>query len=240
MSAYGKDRELECFERLITKVYPEGAISIVSDTWNLWTVIDEYLPALKEKILDREGTVVIRPDSGDPVEIVCGQSPILRSVPMTSSQKGVIESLWDIFGGHTNSKGYKVLDPRIGCIYGDGITPSVAEAILKRLKEKGFSSSNIVFGVGSFSYQYHTRDSLGWAMKATYCEVDGEARAIYKDPITDDGTKKSHKGLLKVVEVTGAHGKSYAVKENQTWDEFYQPDNALKLVFKDGMLTPDA
>ena len=250
MSAYGKENELECYRHLITEVHPEGMISIVSDTYDLWNVIENYLPALRDEILNRDGTVIIRPDSGDPVDILCGYDLVRwrsmgrgyinlqngKSDDDSPSRKGLIECLWDIFGGHINTKGYKQLDPHIGVIYGDSITTDRCRDICQRLQDKGFASTNCVFGVGSYSYQYHTRDSLGWAMKTTYAEINGKGVAIYKDPITDDGTKRSHRGLLKVVNVEGAHGSTYQVLENQTWEQFRQDDNELQLVFEDGRL----
>jgi nicotinamide phosphoribosyltransferase len=239
MSAGGKDSEFDTFKRLICDVYPSGFISIVSDTWNLWTVITDFLPRLKDRIMARDGRVVIRPDSGDPVEIICGLdsfSDFYRECIGFNDYvcKGVIECLWNIFGGTINSEGYKVLDPHIGCIYSDSITLDRARDILERLERKGFAASNIVFGIGSYTYQYNTRDTLGWAMKSTYCERHGVGYPITKDPVTDDGTKKSHSGILKVVKVAGAHGSTFHVEQNCSWDEFHQPDNELKLVYKDG------
>lgn len=226
MSAGGQDNEFETFKRLITEVYPNGIVSIVSDTWNLWTVITDYLPRLKNEIMARDGKVVIRPDSGDPVKIICGDC----NLDDYESSQGVISLLWEIFGGTVNDKGYKELDSHIGCIYGDSITIDRARNILERLKLKGFSSTNIVFGVGSYTYQYNTRDTFGWAMKATYAEINSVGHAITKNPITDSGTKKSHSGILKVVK----DGDSFRVLQNQTWEQFHQADNELKLVFKDG------
>ncbi len=229
MSAGGKKDEFNTYKRLITELYPDGIVSIVSDTWNLWAVICDILPKLKSEIMSRNGKVVIRPDSGDPVDIICGDDK--NEGPSTL---GVIELLWNIFGGHINSKGYKELDSHIGCIYGDSITLERAMDICEKLKNKGFSSTNIIFGIGSFTYQYNTRDTFGWAMKATYAEINGIGNDITKDPITDNGTKKSHSGLLKVVKIEGSHGNSYKVLENQTWEQFYENDNELKPVFKNG------
>jgi nicotinamide phosphoribosyltransferase len=231
MSAGGHDNEFETFKRLITEVYPSGIVSIVSDTWDLWRVIDEYLPRLKSDIMARDGKLVIRPDSGDPVEIICGKILHQDKDNPTVHQKGVVARLWDIFGGTINDKGYKELDSHIGCIYGDSITLDRARKILQGLKDEGFSSTNIVFGVGSYTYQYNTRDTFGWAMKATYAEINGKCHAITKNPITDSGTKKSHSGILKVVK----DGDSFRVLQNQTWEQFHQDDNELKLVFKDGV-----
>ena len=221
--------EQETFKRLITEVYPNGIVSIVSDTWDLWKVLTEYLPNLKEEVLTRDGKVVIRPDSGDPVDIICG-NPNGKS---TEEKKGVIALLWEIFGGKTNDKGYKELDSHIGAIYGDSITLDRATQICGRLKQKGFASTNVVLGIGSFTYQYNTRDTFGFAMKATYGEVNGEGREIYKDPITDDGTKKSAKGLIKIEKVKGV----YQLKDQVSWEEEQQGE--LKEVYRDGKLLVD-
>lgn len=227
MCAGGKENELETFRRLINHTYPSGFLSVVSDSWNFWRVIGEYLPLLKEDIMRRYGKVVIRPDSGDPLEIICGTK---RHSNRELPDKGLIESLWDIFGGTINAKGFKQLDPHIGAIYGDSITLHRARDICERLKNKGFASTNIVFGIGSYSYQYNTRDTLGWAMKATYCEINGDPTPIFKDPITDDGTKRSAKGILKVRKSAGV----LFLDQQCSWDEFHQPDNELKLVYQDG------
>lgn len=243
MSAGGQENEFETYSRLLD-IYPEGIISIVSDTWDLWSVVDNILPRLKDRILSRNGKLVIRPDSGDPVDILCGSDKRTRqgfqaflNGRLQLVNKGIIECLWDIFGGTINSKGYKQLDPHIGAIYGDSITLERCRDICDRLEQKGFASTNIVFGIGSYTYQYNTRDTLGWAMKATYCEIDNVGHAITKNPVTDDGTKKSHSGILKVVRQEGAHGKSnFQVLQNQTWEQFYELDNELKLVFKDGRI----
>lgn len=222
--------EEETFKRLITEVYPNGIVSIVSDTWDLWKVLTEYLPNLKNEVLARDGKVVIRPDSGDPVDIICGNLKGKTS----EEKKGVIELLWEIFGGTINSKGYKELDAHIGAIYGDSITLDRATQLCERLKQKGFASTNVVLGIGSFTYQYNTRDTFGFAMKATYGEVNGEGREIYKDPITDDGTKKSAKGLIKIELQNGA----YKLIDQVSWNEEQQGE--LKEVFRDGKLVLDA
>ena len=195
MCAGGRDSEFETYERLITEIYPNGMISIVSDTWDFWSVLTDILPKLKDKIMSRNGKVVIRPDSGDPVDIVCGNDMLNADDP---AHYGAVEVLWNIFGGKINEKGYKELDSHIGLIYGDSITIDRAEVILAKLEAKGFSSGNIVFGIGSYTMQYVTRDTLGFAVKATSVVIDGERKAIFKDPKT--GSKKSHKGLLMVDE----------------------------------------
>lgn len=228
MCSGSKDGELETFKRLVTAVYPAGIVSIVSDTWDLWKVCTEYLPALKEIILQRDGKVVIRPDSGDPVKIICGD-PDGKTVP---EQKGVVELLWDVFGGSITPQGYKLLDPHIGAIYGDSINLERAAQICDGLKAKGFASQ-VVFGIGSFTYQYNTRDTFGTAMKATYVVVDGEGREIFKNPVTDDGTKRSATGLLNVQKENGR----FVLYDKVSWDD--EAKSELKTVFKDGKITKE-
>jgi nicotinamide phosphoribosyltransferase len=221
--------EFDTFKRLICDLYPKGIVSIVSDTWDLWKVLTDYLPRLKNEISTREGRVVIRPDSGDPVDIICGNANGKTEVEC----KGVIELLWDVFGGSVNAKGYKELIPQIAAIYGDSITLQRAEEICSRLKLKGFASTNVILGIGSYTYQYNTRDTFGFAMKATYGEVNGEGRAIFKDPITDDGTKKSAKGLMKITLENGA----YKLTDNVAWEDEKQGE--LVEIFQDGKLLVD-
>lgn len=192
MCAGGEDSELETFERLID-FYKTGIVSIVSDTWNFWEVLTETLPTLKSKIMKRDGKVVIRPDSGDPVDIICGNPD---AEPGSPEYKGAIELLWDVFGGEVNSKGYKVLDSHIGLIYGDSITLERARQIFERLAAKKFASSNVVLGIGSYTYQCNTRDTFGFAMKATGAVINEVEVALFKDPITDDGIKRSFRGFL--------------------------------------------
>jgi len=278
-----KETEIETFKRLL-KLYPTGILSVVSDTWDLWKVLTEYLPQIKDEILSRDGKLVIRPDSGNPIDIICGVKAeiyndkyftksnitddngeaLLNHLHITNNEyKGVIELLWDVFGGTTNEQGYKVLDSHIGAIYGDGIGLHNVEEIMSRLEAKGFASTNIVLGFGSYGYQYNTRDTFGFAMKATYGEITHEgncgyedpeemccdyhdngcsgkcknpiieAREIFKDPITDDGTKKSKKGLLKVQHYE-QDSMDIHVIDQQTWKE--EQEGLLETVFKDSKL----
>lgn len=269
MCAGTKDDELGTF-RYLMKQFPKGIMSIVSDTWDLWKVLTVILPQLKEEILARDGKIVIRPDSGDPVDIICGKlhkkednkyyventadaidagGNYYLSDPIKEEEaKGVVELLWDLFGGTINRQGYKVLDPHIGAIYGDSINDERAIAISERLMAKGFASTNVVLGIGSFTYQFNTRDTLGFAMKATYCEISHnesngyptsegvpyiEGREIFKDPITDDGTKKSAKGLLQVYRDKHAHGYGdYQLRDQCTWED--EEEGYLQVIFEDG------
>lgn len=247
--------------------FPDGILSIVSDTFDLWQLITKYLPENKLAIMARNGKLVIRPDSGDPVDIICGinTSPNLNTTEVKTFEdlrlgdfdnrwfgtkqinknefKGVIELLWDIFGGTINEQGYKVLDPHIGAIYGDSITPERQVQIYERLAAKGFASTNIVLGVGSFTYQYNTRDTLGFAAKGAWFEVeellyheDGQINMavktgydIYKDPITDDGTKKSLKG--KQVIFLDDNLEYYCVGQ---CDDETEERGLLQVIYEDG------
>jgi nicotinamide phosphoribosyltransferase len=182
--------------------FPDGILSIVSDTFDLWQLITKFLRENKEQIMSRNGKLVIRPDSGNPVDIICGKDVdvLYEDGSNHSEWRGVIQLLWDIFGGTVNEQGYKVLDPHIGAIYGDSITLDRQIEIYERLAAKGFASTNIVLGVGSFTYQMNTRDTFGFAAKGAWFEANGQGYDIYKDPVTDDGTKKSLKGLICVTE----------------------------------------
>jgi nicotinamide phosphoribosyltransferase len=261
MCAGGKEDEIETFRRLLN-TYPTGILSVVSDTWDLWKVCTEHVVTLKQEILARDGKLVIRPDSGDPVDILCGTGNYVEDGPdaignfihdrknnpnVPASVKGVIELLWDVFGGTVNEQGYKVLDSHIGAIYGDSITIARADEICARLEAKGFASTNVVLGIGSFTYQYNTRDTFGFAMKATYVELTttigdsgiGEVglmdkqvtvgREIFKDPVTDDGTKKSATGLLCVTKHTE---NNYMLVDKVSWAA--ENNGELQTLYKDG------
>lgn len=234
--------ELNTFSRILDK-NPAGNVSVVSDTEDFWKVLNEILPALKGRITRRDGKLVIRPDSGDPADIICGTmsrpaatdpagrsgaSRVLRRLLgslrrrlATDSQVrtpesnpeffGAVQLLWKHFGGTVNAKGYKVLNPSVGLIYGDSITLERARDIWARLESMGFASENIVFGVGSFSYQYVTRDTFASAIKVTWAMIKGTAYNLLKDPVTDNGTKKSATGRLAVLR--NEEGELYRVEK---------------------------
>lgn len=228
MCAGGKTNERETLRRLIEEVYPEGTVAVVSDSWDFWRLVTEYLPSLRENIIRRNGKLVIRPDSGDPADIICGTKKSLGA--LYPEGKGLIECLWDIFGGHINSLGYRVLHPSIGAIYGDSITLSRQEEILNRLDQKNFAASNIIFGVGSYTYSYATRDTHGLAFKSTYAVINGVGAPIFKDPITDSGVKKSAKGLLMVSKV----GSEYHLVDMCSPKQ--ERSGCLRTVFENGEL----
>lgn len=237
MCSYGKESEFETYKHLITEVYPAGFLSVVSDTWDLWKVLSNVILPLKDEILARDGKVVIRPDSGDPVKIVTGDSEGATD----AERKGVVEILWDIFGGTVNGLGYKVLDPHIGCIYGDAITRARASDICSRLKAKGFASTNVVFGIGSYTYQYNTRDTFGYAMKSTLVKVNGEEIAIFKDPVTDTGMKKSARGAVRVYRTKGPQGSGLDTTSYEDGLSLEESNHVSLLhdVFVDGKLLID-
>ncbi|WPH67116.1 nicotinamide phosphoribosyltransferase [Staphylococcus phage CUB-B] len=221
--------EYETYKRMLTEIYPTGIFSIVSDTWDFWGNMTKTLPRLKDIIMERDGKVVIRPDSGDPVKIICGDP----DADTEYERKGAVEVLWNTFGGTETEKGYKVLDEHVGLIYGDSINYERAQQICEGLKEKGFASINVVLGVGSFSYQFNTRDTHGFAIKATYAKIKNEEKLIYKNPKTDSG-KRSHKGRVAVY-------KDGSWEDNLTLHQWLNKQNVnqLERVFEDGKLYRD-
>lgn len=231
MTFGGREGEAEIIKRLIQVVYPDGVVSLVCDSYDFFKTINETIRGLKDEILARNGTLVIRPDSGDPVEIVCGNPDSGDEL----EQKGAIQLLWEIFGGRVNCKGYKQLDSHVGVIYGDSITLDRAYKICDLLEQVGFASTNVVFGVGSFTYQYLTRDTDGSAMKTTYGEVNHTGINIFKDPKTDSGFKKSARGLLAVLWKDG----NYELVQEASRELQQSGWNMLQPVFRNGQLLRD-
>ncbi len=147
-----------------------------------------------------------------------------------SQARGAIECLWDIFGGTTSEKGFRLLHERVGLIYGDSITLPLAQDIFTRLKAKGYASTNVVLGIGSYTYNYLTRDCLGIAIKGTWAQVGGVGYELSKTPKTDSGMKNSAKGLLRVDKV----GNDYVLKDQCTKEE--EQGGELREVYRDGKL----
>lgn len=203
MECFGTDQD-KAFETLLQE-NPKGPLALVSDTYDYWDVVNRTLPKLKDLIMSRDGTLIVRPDSGDTKEIL----------------KGTLNSLWVTFGGEINSKGYKVLVSQIRVIIGEGISLHNFEDVLECIKSEGFSVENVTFGIGAYAYSVqNTRDTFGHAIKAQhgYFEEDGELKGkmLYKDPKTDpDSLKKSLKGAVSVhhiEEVTGLNTVTYTYK----------------------------
>ena len=219
--------------------YPTGILSLVADTFDLTKVVKPqgYIESLKDKILSREGKLVLRPDSSPrtPADIICGHNDKLSERELEADypefyRKGLIQCLWDIFGGTTNNQGYKVLDSHIGAIYGEAIGIEMQKEIYQRLKDKGFAATNILLGVGSKMFTFNTRDTLGFAAKGTHCVVDGKGVDIYKDPITSSGFKKSAKGRMRVDLVNG----EYVTVDGVTSEE--EAKGELVPIYQDGKL----
>lgn len=234
MTAEGRDREFAVIERLIDD-HPTGILAIVGDAYNIWRVIGEYLPRLKDKIMARQGKLVLRPDSGIPENILCGD-PTASNVKLEGfaefAHLGVVQSLYNLFGGTTNAKGYKELDSHIGTIYGEAISPGRSILIFERLKAAKFASTNVMMGIGSYTYQYVTRDTYGMAMKATWTLCKNKEVLLFKDPVTDDGLKKSATGRIAIVR----DGDKLRMIDGLYRDEHLamQSENLLKPVWRNG------
>ncbi len=235
MCAGGQDGEFETFRRLIAEIYPEGIVSIVSDTWDLWQVLTDYLPRLSDLIHARSGKLVIRPDSGDPVKILCGDRDKPASDP---AYQGTLRLLSRALGLKSNGEGLPLINGA-GAVYGDSITCERAEKILDRVvNELRLSPFNVVFGIGSYTYEYVTRDVFGFAMKATAIKRGDKVIPIFKRPATDNGNKYSHRGIPAVYEYDSKDGsKTYICKEGI--DPAALDNCAFEKVFSDGRLLVD-
>lgn len=218
------ETEENLLRRLLTTVYKDTSFSYVSDSFDYWSLVNDTLPKLKKEIMEHNGKFLVRPDSGDIVEI---------------SVK-TVQKLYEIFGGTTNSKGYKELNPKVGIIYGDGCQYTKIEEIWTKLEKLGFAADTILFGVGAFSFTAMctpedgmvclTRDTFGFAMKSTDCVINGKEYTIQKNPKTDQNhLKKSHKGLCCVTK----DGDDYVCYDGYT-SETLPADNLLRTVYRDG------
>lgn len=218
MTAWGQSREKDAYENMIDTFAGEGKlVAVVSDSYDLWNAIDNIWGVeLRDKVQNNGGTIVIRPDSGDPVRTTLE----------------VVERLMDKFGFELNSKGYRMLPPYIRVIQGDGINAESLENILKTLKNNKISADNVAFGMGGALLQKLNRDTMRFAMKASYARVDGQWRDVFKDPITDTG-KRSKRGRLALVKTA----KGYKTVREETLTDPAQ--NELRTVFENGKLLAD-
>lgn len=228
MCAFGKNNEIDAYKNML-KIYPTGLVSIVSDTYDIWNVLTKFAKTLKQDILERDGKVVFRPDSGNPEYIICGDPNVDKNSP---AGKGCVVLLDEMFGSTVNDKGYKVLNNKIGLIYGDGMYLERYEKTLERLKQMGYASSNLVIGVGGI-LRNHGRDTMGFAIKATNVMINDKDHSIFKDPITDSG-KKSHTGFMRLERMSNGR---YVTRDQIT------PEDAeyglLRPVFRNGELLID-
>lgn len=229
--------ELNFLKRLLTKVYPTGIVSYVSDTHDHFAVLTQVLPQLKDIILSRKPNAlglakyVTRGDSGDPLKIICGDP----EAPVGSPEyKGSLQILWEIFGGTTNELGFRVLNPAVGMIYGDGINVRLAHRIFQRMVELKWASCNLVIGIGSYTYQYHTRDDCSIAIKTTRLIANGEKIDLYKNPKTAravGNNKSSAKGGIDVVYKDG----DFVLLEGV---DHLSEETAFQVSFCDGLVNP--
>lgn len=216
---------------LITEVQPTGVMTYVADTYDYWGVLGKILPVIRKNILERDGCFSLRPDSGNPVEIICGKN---NRNDHTVEGMGTLKALIKIFGSSLNANGYRVLPPQIRMIYGDAITPEITEKVGNWCMDEYISIENLCFGIGAYTYQYVTRDTRGYAIKATACihRQFGEM-PLYKAPKTDPG-KKSPRGAVAVVK--GADGE-YEMIDGLTIAESKDfPGNVMVLKFCDGKM----
>lgn len=217
MTILGREGEFKQFERMLDKFGGEGKlVACVSDSYDISAAVKEWGTNLKQKILDKKMTLVVRPDSGNPEEV--------------SLQ--VIRDLDKYFGSTLNEKGYRVLNPAVRMIYGDGINEKSIHSILFGLKMAGYSADNIAFGMGGMLLQGLNRDSLKFAMKASWAEVNGEGKDVFKDPITDAG-KRSKAGRLGLFK-SKLTGEFETYKLGGIIDVEWEP--LLEPVFKNGVL----
>lgn len=210
----GEENEIDAFTNMIEQFGGEGKLyACVSDSYNIWNAAEKW-KSLEPLILEKGGTLVIRPDSGNPVAVV----------------SGLADKLMSLFGYEVNSKGYKVLPNHIRIIQGDGVDEFSIKDILNELKFRGISGSNVAFGMGGALLQHLDRDTLRFAYKASAACVNGEWRNVSKDPITDPG-KKSKAGILKLV-----NDKGYwlTVKEEDDGRK-----NEMEVVWENGRLLVD-
>lgn len=218
ITSWGRDKEKAAYENMLYQFCGANkCVAVVSDSYDLWHAIDHiWGDELKHSIINSKGTLVIRPDSGDPVEVVTR----------------TIEKLMTHFGASVNSKGYRVLPEYIRVIQGDGISQQTIEAILEAMQQRRQSADNIAFGMGGELLQKVNRDTMKFAMKASAAKVCSLWRDVYKDPITDTG-KRSKKGRLALIRDDNNQFKT--IREQ----ELRNRHNFLKTVYKNGELLLD-
>ncbi|HHH53911.1 MAG TPA: nicotinate phosphoribosyltransferase, partial [Bacteroidetes bacterium] len=209
MTSWQREGESDAYANMIKQFGGEGKIfAVVSDSYDIYNAVSNiWGKELKEQVKQSGATLVIRPDSGEPTEIVLE----------------VMKRVYETFGGYKNAKGYIVLDDSVRIIQGDGVDKQAIKEILEILKNEGFSADNIAFGMGGGLLQQPNRDDFKFAMKASAICVDGEWRDVYKDPVTDVG-KRSKRGRLALTEGF----------ETVRVEELVGRENLLRVVFKDG------
>ncbi|OHA83448.1 MAG: nicotinate phosphoribosyltransferase [Candidatus Yonathbacteria bacterium RIFOXYC1_FULL_52_10] len=210
ITSWGKDRERDAYGNMLEQ-FPDGLVAVVSDSYDIYRACrDLWGKELREQVLNRNGTVVVRPDSGNPPEVVLK----------------VLQALGDAFGTSVNEKGYRVLDPHVRVIQGDGIDLAMLDTILTAMQRAKWSADNIAFGSGGGLLQKVNRDTSKFAIKCSAIHINGMWRDVMKDPITDPG-KRSKAGRLKLIR--NGHGFETVREESAGDDE-------LVTVFENGEL----
>ncbi len=219
ITSWGRDNEIEAYRNMLRNfAKPNALVAVVSDSWNIYHAVEKiWGEQLKQEVIDSGATIVIRPDSGEPVEVV----------------SKVAQILGEKFGCETNSKGFKVLK-NVRIIQGDGVNQNSIKQILERLKSEGFSASNIAFGIGGSLLQKIDRDTLRFAYKCSAIVVDGELREVYKQPITDSG-KNSKKGRLDLILNDGEY-ETVKIEDAET---IAAENSQMRTVFENGELLVD-
>lgn len=214
ITSWGKDQECAAYANMLTQFAgPERLLAVVSDSYDLWHAIDQLWGVeLKDRIETSGGTLVIRPDSGDPLQVV----------------PEAIERLMKQFGYRINRKGYRMLPDCVRLIQGDGVSYTAIAAILETLKTRGISTDNLAFGMGGELLQKVNRDTQKFAMKASAISINGHWQDIYKDPITDPG-KRSKRGQLALIRQADGY-------QTIRRDELDGRPNELVTVFRNGIL----
>ena len=224
---YKKEFELEAYRHFLDVVPDSAILSSVSDTYDYKNAVENYYcKALHDKIMSRTGKLVIRPDSGFPPEI----------------SVWTLQTLWKYFGGTINEKGFKIVDPHVGIIYGDGIDYHMIKKILKAVIDAGFGVSNIIFGMGGALLQKLNRDTFKMAIKASWGMVEGdgsEGRDIWKETITDV-SKASKRGRLRLINNdSGVFTYPYPICDPDTNKEIPMDEDVLVTVFENGVITKE-
>jgi nicotinamide phosphoribosyltransferase len=216
ITSWTKEGECKAFANML-KQYPAGYVACVSDSFDIFAACNDlWGERLHLKVLERNGTLVIRPDSGDPLVVL----------------PRILNILADKFGVQKNSKGFKVLNPKVRVIQGDGIDASTLENILLKLHNEGWSADNIAFGSGGGLLQKLNRDDAKFAFKCSSIQINNEERDVYKSPITDNG-KRSKSGRLSLVKVKGPNNSwSYRTIKQKEKDPIAHDE--LITVFRNG------
>jgi nicotinamide phosphoribosyltransferase len=211
ITSWGKENEARAYSNMLEQ-FPSGIVAVVSDSYNVYNACEKiWGEVLRDKVLARQGTLVVRPDSGNPREVVLK----------------VLDILGEKFGYEMNSKGYRVLNPKVRVIQGDGVNFWTIQDTLMAMNRAGWSADNITFGMGGALLQQLNRDTQKFAFKTSNVTIDGEDRPVFKDPI--EGHEKMSKRGRLALHLNGTSWSTVRVKRGESDNE-----DRLQLVFRDG------